>query len=107
MTCHTVSENVEQDVETVVNNMVYDDGTARFELTVGPDEHFWIRTLRKHSIRGIDADLPAEISDQDVQRAAEHRRLMKKHRAGSGRPAMGTMRPTEANLMVAPMLLVE
>jgi len=57
---------------------------------------------RKHSIRGIDADLPAEISDQDscskesvnashffdlaensfriredVQRAAEHRRLMK------------------------------
>lgn len=75
--CHRVSDNVEQDVETVVNTMVHGDGTARFEMTVGPDQHAWIRATRKHTIRGVNVNLPAEILEQDVERAAEYRRRMK------------------------------
>lgn len=34
------------DVNHVVETMLHADRTPRFEQTVGPDQHVWIRTLR-------------------------------------------------------------
>ncbi|CAK9082451.1 unnamed protein product [Durusdinium trenchii] len=72
--CHTVSEDVEQDVVEIVNVMFNKDGSPRFEQTIGPDQHIWVRATRKHTIRAINPELPAEITEQDVEEGRRHRK---------------------------------
>eukprot|EP00439_Symbiodinium_sp_Y106_P043949 s2120_g5.t1 len=49
------------------------DLCPRFEIHTGPDQQDWIRSKRRHSIAGIRASLPAEITWQDVDEAKRYR----------------------------------
>ena len=71
------------DVNHVVEVMLHEDGTARFEQTVGPDQHVWIRTLRKHTLR-VDATRQAVITEEDVEKSASYRKVKEEERVVKG-----------------------
>ncbi|CAE7024912.1 unnamed protein product [Symbiodinium natans] len=66
----------EKEIYAVTSASIDYNGHPRFEIHPGPDQQDWIRSKSRHTIPGICASLPAEISRKDVEEAKACRKRL-------------------------------